>query len=401
MKQKILLAVLCLLLAARVSAQSDGGPDPAKVRVRMGPLWMNPTVSLTNLGVDDNVFNEETDPKKDYTFTLTPRTDLWLRAGRSWIRGTIVEDLVWYQKYASERTGNASYAVNWIVPLNRLALNASATRLKTKARPGVEIDLRAPRHETNYSGSASIRVLSKTSVGVTIGRQFIAFDEKAVFRNVSLKSELTRTTTTTGLNISHRVTPLTTLSVEVDREEVQFDLSRDRDTRSTLVVGKVAFDPFAALKGSASVGYRDFRPLSPDVPGFTGSTAAVDLSYTAFGATKITGTVTRDVQFSYDSTRPYFLATGFSVEVMQQIFGPLDVALRTGATTVEYRDRVGAPIAVDNRPDRVRANGAGIGYHLGQDIRIALNIDQQKRTSSVKGHSYEGFRIGTAITYGF
>ena len=93
------------------------------------------------------------------------------------------------------------------------------------------------------------------------------------------------------------MTPLTTISVEVAREQVQFDYTPDRDTNSNCVVAKVAFDPFAAMKGGASFGYREFTPVAPDVPGYDGTIAAVDLTYMAFGATKINGRITRDVQF--------------------------------------------------------------------------------------------------------
>src|SRR5262249_29965032 len=87
-------AVFGLLLGVARPAWSqppEGGPDPAKVRVRIGPLWMNPTVSLTNLGIDQNVFNdpESAAPKQDFTFTATPTTDLWLRFGPSWVQGSI------------------------------------------------------------------------------------------------------------------------------------------------------------------------------------------------------------------------------------------------------------------------------------------------------------------------
>src|SRR5207247_429710 len=58
-RQTFVLIALFAISGAAVSAQtSDGGPDPTRVRVRFGPLWMNPTVALTNLGIDQNVFNE-------------------------------------------------------------------------------------------------------------------------------------------------------------------------------------------------------------------------------------------------------------------------------------------------------------------------------------------------------
>jgi hypothetical protein len=397
--KKTSLALVLLLFATHAWAQTDIGPDPAKVRVRIGPLWLNPAIAVTNLGVDNNVFNEETDPKKDFTFTVSPRTELWLRAGRTWVHGTIVEDLIWYQKYDSERAGNGSYSGNWLVPLNRLTLDVGAMRLNARQRADVEIDARAHRMETNYLGSASVRVLSKTSLGVNVSQQHTTFAEDAVFRDVNLREELTRTAMTTGVNVSHRLTPLTTISAQVAREAVQFDFTPERNTNSNLVIAKIAFDPLAALQGSASFGYREFIPVAADVQGYNGTTAAVDLSYTAFGATKVTGKAMRDVQFSYDSTRPYYLQNAYSIEVMQQVFGPVDVAARTGTTTVAYRDREGIPVS-GSPPDRTRLYGGGFGYHLGQDIRIGVNVDSQRRTSPTQGHSYDGWRVWTAFSYG-
>ena len=397
--KKTSLALVILLFATHAWAQTDIGPDPAKVRVRVGPLWLNPSIAVTNLGVDNNVFNEETDPKEDFTFTVSPRTELWLRAGRTWLHGTIVEDLVWYQKYDTERAGNGSYSGNWLVPLNRLTFDVGAMRLNARQRADVEIDARAHRMETNYLGSASIRVLAKTSVGVNVGQLHTTFAEDAVFRNVKLREELTRTLVTTGVSVSHRLTPLTTISAQVAREAVQFDFTPDRNSNSNVILAKIAFDPLAAMQGSASFGYREFTPVAADVPGYDGTTAAVELSYTAFGATKVTGKVLRDVQFSYDSTRPYYLQNSYAIEVMQRLFGPVDVAARTGTATLAYRDRGGAQVS-GNEPDRTRMYGGGVGYHLGQDIRIGVNIDQQKRTSPTQGHSYEGLRLWTAISYG-
>ena len=114
-----LALALALAAVAPLSAQtSEGGPDPAQVRVRIGPLLMNPTMALTNLGIDDNVFNEPEDllPKRDFTATLTPSTDLWVRMGRTWISGTVKEELIWYQKYATERAANSGYRRLLVAP---------------------------------------------------------------------------------------------------------------------------------------------------------------------------------------------------------------------------------------------------------------------------------------------
>src|SRR4051794_32460711 len=96
-------------------------PDASKARVRIGPLMLNPIVELKNLGIDNNVFNEPADrAKSDFTFTIAPQTELWMRIGRTWMTGNIHEDVLWYNTYASERAGNIGYKLAWLVPLNRV-----------------------------------------------------------------------------------------------------------------------------------------------------------------------------------------------------------------------------------------------------------------------------------------
>ena len=67
---------------------------------------MNPTISMPNIGIDTNVFNDPANvtPRRDFTVTVPPKTDLWLRMGRTWLSGVIAEEIVWYQNYTTERS---------------------------------------------------------------------------------------------------------------------------------------------------------------------------------------------------------------------------------------------------------------------------------------------------------
>src|SRR5258708_28797354 len=147
---------------------AESAPDAGKVRLRIGPLLMNPTIALTNIGVDQNVLNEPSDanPKKDFTVTVTPATDLWVRLGRSWVSGNIKEDLVWFQEHAAERTVNGSYSLGWRVPFNRLTLRTGVGYVNARDRPGFEIDARSQRREVSYMGSAELRAFPKTFIAL-------------------------------------------------------------------------------------------------------------------------------------------------------------------------------------------------------------------------------------------
>lgn len=398
-------AGLWLLLATPALAQTDpqGGPDPSAVRVRLGPLWLNPMIELTNLGIDTNVFNDppQDDPKRDFTLTVVPKTQMWMRIGRSWLSGEIDEQIVWYQQYVSERSANAAFSVGWKIPLNRLSFDVGAKYLSTRERPGYEIDARAQRFETSFRGKVEIRALSKTFFGVNATRTSVDYDQGAVFLGSDLRLELSHVVTTAGLTVRQQLTPLTSITVEASKEQDRFDFSPLRDSNSTAGSVGIQFDPQALIKGKARVGYQDFEPLQPGVPGFKGVTAAVDLSYVLLNMTKFAVQASRDVQYSYDVNQPYYLQTGVTGSIMQQLFGPLDVVGRAGIEHLEYRDRSGAIVDVLNRIDEVHTYGGGVGYHVGPDMRIGFNIDKSRRSSAVAIRQYEGLVFGTSVTYGF
>jgi hypothetical protein len=404
LKRWVLITGLLMAAAPRAFAQGDFvAPDPAKVPVQIGPLWMNPTIALTNLGVDTNVFNDpaERAPKQDFTATITPKTDLWLRMGRTWLAGSVDEGIVWYQKYASERSLNDRYKLAWHVPLNRLTFDAGGNFLNTRDRPGFEIDARAHHTEIGGTASADVRWLSKTYFGLKGTILRTNFDSSAVFEGVSLREELNRTDTTGGFTIRHELTPLTSLSVDVSRLQQRFEFSPQRDANSTQIAGRVVFDPAALIKGSASFGYRDFNPVDPNVPAYRGTTASADLTYTLLGVTQLTLQGTRDVQYSYEIDQPYYLLSGVSGSIAQKIFGPVDVVGRAGVQRLDYRDRALAAVPLTDRTDYVHTYGGGIGYHLGADMRIGFNIDHADRASGVALRRYTGLRYGTSVTYGF
>jgi hypothetical protein len=398
----VLLMVLACGFPAAAAAQSDGGPDPSRVRVRIGALWMNPSIGITNLGVDDNVFNEAEDqqPKSDFTVTFTPRTDLWLRLGRSWLSGTIDEQLVWYQEFSSERSTNSRFLVGWRMPANVLNVNLNASYTKTRERPGYEIDLRAPRKEVGLQAAIEGKFFSKSFIGVRVQRQTVDFDDTAVFADRLLRDELNHVTNSIALTLRQQLTPLTSIEFNGTRSEDQFEFSPLRNSTSTSFNGSVTFDPLALIRGSASFGVRDFTPDSPDIPGYTGATMAVDLAYTLLGATRFAVRAGRDIQYSFDVTQPYYLQTGVEGSVAQQIFGPVDAVVRFNEQRLAYRDRSGIPQRSPDRTDKIHSYGVGVGYHLGADVRLGFNVDNVRRNSDLDARTYKGLKYGAALTYG-
>ena len=395
------IAVAAVLAAAPVYAQAPPPEPDAEANVRFGPLSLKSTIALSNLGVDTNVFNEADadQPENDFTMTFSPNTDVWLRMGRTWVTGTVQIDWVYYNKFASERAANSAFRIGVDRTFNRVAVKGNARRLSTRDRPGYEIDARSQRFETQYDGEASVLVMSRTSVGATAFSRRTEFDEGAIFREANLSRELDRTTSGAGLVVRHTLTPLTSMALDVTRERERFVTSTFRDSDSTKAIGSVNFQPLALINGSASVGVRLFDPVPQDVPAFNGVITAVNLSYSLLGMTRFGVQASRDIQYSFEFSQPYYLESGITGSVQQQVFGPFDVLGRIGTRGLAYTDRIGAAVAVSNRTDRVNTVGIGAGYRMGTDKRFGFTLDRQHRTSTVPGRTFTGLRFGLSLTY--
>lgn len=396
--------VAFLTVAATVAPAQEmpKPPDIDRVRLRAGPVLVNPTLAIPNAGIDNNVFNEPdyAEPDSDFTITFTPAADLWMRMGRSWIVGNVREDLVWYNEFESERSANGNFAASLLVPFNRLTAAVGGNWVDTSERPGFEIDTRAGRTERAFNGIVEIRALSRTFFGARAEHRTIEFDQGERYQGSELSAELNRTVTSGGVTVRNQLTPLTSITFAFGVEQDRFEFSPLRDSDSTRFDVGLNFDRFALVAGSARFGVRDFRPLSASVPGYTGSTASVNLSYTALESTKLTIGVIRDVQYSYDVNQPYYLQSGLAAGIGQQVYGPLDVEFRAGFDRLAYADRQGAVIAATDRVDHVRNYGGGVGYRLGRDVRLGFNVDRSRRRSELPAHQFRGLRYGFTMTYG-
>ncbi len=80
-------------------------PDPEAIgRFRLGFVRFTPSITLTNLGVDTNVFNELDDPKDDFTVSFGPKAEFWSRLGpRGHLYGNVGLDYQYFQEYDSQR----------------------------------------------------------------------------------------------------------------------------------------------------------------------------------------------------------------------------------------------------------------------------------------------------------
>jgi hypothetical protein len=392
------LAILLLVLCASATSAQTGSQPEARPRVRLGPVGLTPGIGLTDLGVDTNVFNEPSNPKRDFTATVTPALDASIHLGRARVAARTRLDLVYFARYAGERSANTRNGVTVDAPLRRLRPYASADWISVRERPGFEIDERSKRREYRLTAGAEIRLGAATSATIDTSRRAIGFDAAEIFDGSYLFEVLNRTQSAVSIGIHRRVTPLTKVTLAVDAERSRFTHSPERDTNSVRVLPRVELAPSALVSGSVALGMRRMQPLSTVTPEFNGLVGATDVSYTLLGMTRVSFHLARDIDYSYDRAWPYYVSTGTAVALRQRIAGPWDVHVSGGRQGLRYVPRRDVFTA---RLDHVVTLGGGTSYRLGPTTRVVFNVENVRRESEVPGRAYSGVQSGLAIAHDF
>lgn len=399
--QVLLRVSIVLLFASSVYAQTTDARTEG--RARLGPFRVTPALTLNELGLDTNVFNDESE-SSDFTFTVTPKLDVVVPFGR-WasIRAAGLAELVYFHQFESERSVNPAASFRGALTLNRVTLFVSQAYSNSRRRPSLEIDARA-RHETiDVNAGTDLRLSERVTLQVGAGAAELTFDENATFEDQALQATLNRRTRTGWAALSRQLTPLTSVGVRVQVNTERFPFSPERNADTLSILPGVEFQPRALISGTAAVGVRGFRPQNAGsgLPEYTGLIAHANLVYTLKGATRFRFTADRDLAYSFSPTEPYYTIDGYGVEIERHVGGRFDLMGGADWQTYTYRSFVGLePQPDEPQVNRTRTWTLGGGYRIREARRLALEGTYRERTSnSTQFQPYSGLRLMLTMEY--
>jgi len=396
----VALASVFISLAGVVSAQDGSVPkDPAEsARFQWSALRFTPSIALSNVGVDSNVFNTTDDPRQDTTAALGPAVNLWLNVGPARLSGKASGQYLYFKTYDSQRAWNTSDDLRLDLPLARLKPFLLGSYVNTRDRPGFEIDSRARSATNTVTFGTDLRLSGKTTFVFSGSRTTTAFDQHETFLGAALAHALNRRSDIERLQFRYALTPLTTLVVNNDAIQDRFDFEPARNADSIRIMPGFEFKPFALISGIVFVGFRHFNALDEAFPDFNGVAASVDARYT-LAATQFQAQVHRDLAFSFEAANPYYALTDMSVAVTERITKAWDIIGRAGTQNLDYR-QIQTSVVSTRRADKGRLYGLGGGYRLGEAVRLGLDVNYVVRRSPETIRQYEGFRVGATVSYG-
>ncbi len=393
-----LLGFLLVSLAPVPALAQAQREDPsALAAMRFGPLALTPTIALRDVGVDSNVLGQaESDP--EFTMSLVPGAEVWLRVGRLRFSSKTEVEWLYFQETASQRAFSVTQSGTVALPLAYFTPYVVGTYENTKRRQSAEIDARVRQRTTGWSSGLTVYPGPRMDVDLQYRRSEIRFDDEEI-GGAFFAPALDRDSESALIEVSYAVTALTRVVTRFAVERDRFVLASTRNADSWSVLPGVEFKPSALISGTAFLGYRRFDVLAPGQPDFEGLVASVDLKYVARDMTKIEVQASRNVEYSFEPVQPFFLQTEWDVVLTQAVSYEWDVRAQGGRVTLDYKGA--QPGAPTDRRDRLWVYGVGMGRRFGIELRVGVDVLFTRRESELAGRSYEGYKVGGSVTYGY
>ena len=364
----------------------------------LGPIELRPRFVLHSIGVDNNVFNEADNPKRDFTFGAQPDIELTVKPGPLKVVWLVGSDYIWYKDYASERTLSRSSNLNAELTLRAFRPFVNFSIADTSSRPSPEIDARARRYPRTLAAGASVKVATRTTLAFKWADGRERYEEDEQFRGQDLAATLNNDSKTLEGSAAYELSPLTTFSVIVGRDELTFDAAPLRNSTSTRVYPTLTFNPAGVINGTASIGYKTFDGHDPALPDYKGLAMHGSVSVVLGQRYRVESRFTRDVQYSYEEALPYYVLTGVRGTVATQLTNLLDFRVTAGQERMRYEAYAdaGSP-----GTDRQRVLGGGIGFRIGDRKRLVVHAEFIERDSSRdRLREFTNHRIFGTLTWG-
>ncbi len=393
------VAVVGAFAPRPAAAQSD----PDRPSLELGPFEFRPRLVFKDVGVDNNVFNEHANPKSDFTATASPDLEISTHPGRLKLSYTSGTEFVYFHKYSTERSLNHMVGARADLELSWLKPFVSFSAAQTSARPNSEIDARARHNMRSYTAGTTVKIASRTSVGILRRHTSDDYEDGAQFRGEDLARSLDTSLNAYETSFNVELTPFTTFSIVGTKDQQRFDRAHERNADSFRIAPTLTFSPLGLITGSASFGYRQFNGIDPSLPDFSGFVSTGTVGILFYDQYKLDTTFTRDVRYSYERSLPYYIVGGIRATFSAQTYGPLDLRVTAGRESMSYRSLGGVvqPDAATADPDLLVVYGGGLGYRLSPRARVVVDAEFSHRSSTRdEFREFRNHRIVALLNWG-
>ena len=257
--------------------------------LRFGPFGLNPTLAVTNLGIDDNIFNDIDRPAKRLHDdgdappggAAAEREGAPLGHDRHW--ACLLPEI---RRPALRRLRNRRPTSTWIsAGFGHMRWPPSST---PDERLNAEVDV-ARASDANHAGGGDAHgafTQDRRRVRFPAGPRWTSADG-TFFEGVPINQALNNETRTVEGGLEFYLTPLTTFSVIASRQTDRFDEAPGNDADTFRILPSIRMEAPAIMQGSLAIGYRRFSAFDPETPDYSGLVVQGSLTHTFAEWTKL------------------------------------------------------------------------------------------------------------------
>jgi hypothetical protein len=398
-RNSFILAIAVIACLPRSTQAQDSAPElPAtSVKLRAGPFEAAPSV-LTSNGFDTNITRVGgIVPISSYEFFTIPQLDAKYKAPSFTISGTAAAEIAYTpgEVTASKKSNFNNFgevSLKWARTILRPSF--LVWRRNTYARPDFEIGLKSQRIARTIDAGLEWVPGGRLRVAGGFVEDRTRYDADAVFAGVKLAEKLNFDVYTPHVSATFKVTPMLELGGGVDLTRERFLLAPDRNGDGSRIFGVAAFATPTRLFGSVSLGLRRFTPVTTPDATFNGTFARGAVGY-QYGRTNLLTTLNRDIGFSYDSGRGFFVASTVLANLRRELPRRFDLEFEGSVQKLVYH-----PVDVGQVPvrDMLRFDALGaLAFSIKPSLKIGGNIEREAARGA---EVWNAWRFTFYTTYG-
>lgn len=388
------------VIAAALPASAQVLPPPPAAGLRLGPLSVNPAISIDNVGIDTNILRERDDPRRDEVATVTGLVDLVVRLPHLWIDTTTRASADYFRRYSRQNSLNHDHRLRAVVSGTRVALVGRGRFSDGRERLNYEIDSRVRRRAHALAAGVEARITAKTSVAVEGGITHSEFDGEV--EGVPLDARLRQDTRTASVELRWGVTPLTSIVASAEASDSRFQHAPVRNATRLGALAGFDFRAPAAMRGRVRLGAQRFDPRDPAFPRFDGIVGVGDVSLPLAAATRLTLGGERRLEYSFDAAQPVYLLDVAGASLVQRLGERWELEAGAGRQRLRYRSLAGADmLGPSARVDRGARYRAHVRYRVSPLVGFSINAEYVRRQSPVARRRHDTLRAGATLDIRF
>lgn len=402
--------IVTVLLAAPAALRAQSLPppptgpveDPADTaKVKIGPLFMQPAFGFRNVGIENNVFNDPADPRRDWTATVNMGMLAGVRYGPGRLTVKTSTDYVYFAKYATERSIDGATRVQAEIRTDRFRTWIGMDRSKTHDRAGFEIDSRAGRELPAYDAGAEYRFGFRLGTRVMVRQREVKYEDEEFFRGLALKDALNAAYDEASLQLLYEISPLSNFRVSGEASRSRFEVATIRDAGERALFVGIEGKKDAAIEGFIDVGWRERIPVNPAAPSYSGVVARASASFVLWEEVLVSFGADREIPWSYEEAFTFYVQQGGSSVITWRMHDRFDI-FATGKRYELTYDRAVDPAAV-LRTDTIFGYGGGFGFFIRgyPGTRLGLTVERNARASVLADRRYDNTRLLTHVGFSF